>query len=110
MPRKIGCFPGRNGHEPGVAWSQATGRKSIRQLFGLSPEETTFLLEAAEHYCATRCPLRCGEGSCPMLTCRESVHSGAVERVCKTTRAPWRERFGRTEAIRPPSHCGKAWA
>ena len=82
----------------------------MRQLFGLSPDETTFLLEAAEHYCATRCPLRCGEGSCPMLTWRENVHTGAIERVCKASPAAWRERFDGVRAIRLLGLCGKAWA
>jgi hypothetical protein len=71
----------------------------MRQLFGLTPDETTFLREAAEHYCATRCPLRCGEGSCPLSTWREGADGGAVERVCKAAPAAWRERFYGTRAI-----------
>ena len=45
-----------------------------------------------------------------MLTWRENVHSGAIERVCKTTPAAWRERFDGVRAIRPLGLCGKAWA
>jgi hypothetical protein len=80
-------------------------RTSVRQLYGLASDETTFLLEAAEHYCATRCPLATGEGSCPMLTWREGVHTGAIERVCKGSPAAWRERFAPGRGIRPlPLH------
>lgn len=82
----------------------------MRQLFGLSPDETAFLLETVEHYCATRCPLRAGEGSCPMLTWRESVHSGAIDRVCRTAPNAWRERFDGVRAVRPVGLGGEAWA
>lgn len=72
----------------------------MRQLYGLSPDETAFLLDAVEHYCATRCPLAIGQGSCAMLAWRESHHTGAVERVCKEGPAAWRGRLGATGAIR----------
>jgi hypothetical protein len=82
----------------------------MRQLFGLSPDETAFLLKTVEHYCATRCPLRAGEGSCPMLTSRGGVHGEAIERVCKTTPNAWRARFDGVRAIRLVGLCGNAWA
>ena len=74
----------------------------MRQLFALSPDETEFLLEAVQHYCATRCPLQRGTGACPLLAWRESVHTGAIERVCKSSPEVWRERLGGRAAIRPP--------
>jgi hypothetical protein len=45
--------------------------------------ELAFVAEAVAHYCATRCPLKTNEGSCRMLTWRESAHHlGALEKVC----------------------------
>jgi hypothetical protein len=82
----------------------------MRQLFALSPDETAFLLEAVQHYCATRCPLQSGAGSCPLLGWRKSVHTGTIERVCKTSPEAWRERLGGRGAIRPLGLRGKAWA
>jgi hypothetical protein len=76
----------------------------------LASDETAFLLDAVEHFCATRCPLRAGEGSRPVLTWREGVHGGAIERVCRTTPAAWQERFAQTKALRPLSIRGEAWA
>jgi hypothetical protein len=81
----------------------------MRQLFALSPDETAFLLEAVEHYCAMRCPLRGGGDGCPLLGWRESVHTGAIERVCKSSPGAWRERLGGRGAIRPLAASGRAW-
>jgi hypothetical protein len=82
----------------------------VRQLYGLAGDETAFLLEAVEHFCATRCPLATGEGSCPMLTWREGVHTGAIERICKVPASAWHDRFEGVHRIRPLGPCGKAWA
>jgi hypothetical protein len=73
----------------------------MRQLFALSPDETGFLLEAVQHYCATRCPLQGGTGVCPLLAWREGVHTGAIERVCESSPEVWRARLGASAGIRP---------
>ena len=50
-------------------------------------DERAFLAEAVAYYCANRCPLVTGAGTCRMLTWRESAHHmGALEKVC--TRPP----------------------
>ena len=51
----------------------------------LSAEERLFLLGAVRSYCHEHCPLKNGEGSCPLLTWHESVHTGALEKVCKVS-------------------------
>jgi len=73
----------------------------MRQLFALSPDETAFLLEAVQHYCATRCPPRGGADACPLLRGRASAHTGAPAAVCPSSPAAWRERLGGRAGIRP---------
>jgi hypothetical protein len=65
----------------------------MRQLYPLAADEVGFLLDAVEHYCSSRCPLQRGSGYCPMLTWRESVFTGAIERVCRSPVASWRQRL-----------------
>jgi hypothetical protein len=49
----------------------------------VAANELAFVEEAVAHYCAACCPLKNGEGTCRMLTWRESPHHlGALERVC----------------------------
>ncbi|MBI2322552.1 MAG: hypothetical protein HYU88_10840 [Chloroflexi bacterium] len=59
----------------------------------LSAVERAFLRAAIAHYCAACCPLLSGQDWCPLLTWRESVHSGAIERVCLVPFAAWLERL-----------------
>jgi hypothetical protein len=82
----------------------------MRQLYALSPDEAAFLLEAVGHFCATRCPLRGGEGACPLLAWRESAHTGAIESVCKRPPGAWNERLGGQAAIRPLGTAAQARA
>jgi hypothetical protein len=60
---------------------------------GLTREERHFLLAAVDAYCAEHCPLTRGEGTCPLLTWRESVHTGALEKVCAEPPAEWATRL-----------------
>ena len=55
----------------------------------LSKEERLFLLSAVNSYCREHCPITSGEGTCPFVTWFESVHTGALERVCKGTPREW---------------------
>lgn len=59
----------------------------------LSAPELQFLLDAVTYYCATHCPLDHDEGWCPLLSWRESVHSGAIERACVAPYETWRTRL-----------------
>lgn len=82
----------------------------MRQLYDLGVDEVSFVVEAIEHYCNTCCPLANGEGTCAMLGWRESIHTGALERVCRAGPGDWKARLGAHSAIRPIATRGKAWA
>ena len=56
---------------------------------GLSKEEHIFLLSAVNSYCREHCPITSGEGACPLVTWSESVHTGAIERVCMGPPREW---------------------
>jgi hypothetical protein len=87
---------------PGVSRGNHDGGRegNVRELYGLAADEAAFLVDAAEHFCATRCPLAVGDGACVLLGWRESVHSGALQMTCKADAATWRERLGGGRRIR----------
>ncbi len=69
-----------------------------------SVAELQFIAEAVRHYCATRCPLQNETSMCPMVTWTESVHTGAIERVCGQEPNSWAGRLARQPAPRLSPH------
>ena len=60
---------------------------------GLTREERLFLLTAVGTFCREHCPIATGEGKCPLVTWHESVHTGALEKVCACPPAEWTARL-----------------
>ena len=80
-------------------------------ILPLSARERAFLLEAVHDYCATRCPLATGEGTCPALTWRESPHHrGALEKTCAVPPTSWAPRLApEEEHARHPLTWANSW-
>ena len=67
----------------------SSGEEERKVSLQVSRRQLRFLIQAANHFLESQCPLAERGEECAMLSWEEDVHSGAIERVCSFHCEEW---------------------